>query len=138
MCLEKCRSTQLSLNPTKYVFGVTSGALLGHIVRKEGIATDPHKVNAILQAPAPTNAKPPSRFLCQIRWRSRMLWYLADFATPLHATVCRLPFQWMEQEDKAYQVLKVMLSQAPVVQPLDWSNNFMYLWMLRRSLSEAY
>ena len=35
MCLEKCRTTQLSLNPPKCAFRVTSGALLGHIVSKE-------------------------------------------------------------------------------------------------------
>ena len=40
LCLEKCGSYQLSLNPAKCVFGVTSGALLGHIVSKDGIAVD--------------------------------------------------------------------------------------------------
>ena len=53
-----------------------------------------------------------------------MLWYFADFATPLHASVHRLPFQWMEQEDKAYQALKLMLSEALMVQPPDWSKDF--------------
>ena len=44
-------------------FGVTRGALLGHIVSKEGIEVDLDNVKAILQAPAPTNAKALSRFL---------------------------------------------------------------------------
>ena len=35
-----------------------------------------------------------------------MLQYLANFATPLHVNVHCLPFQWTEQEDKAYQALK--------------------------------
>ena len=50
--------------------------------------------------------------------------HLADFPTPLHAAVHRIPFQWAETEEKAYQALKVMLSQAPVVQPPDWSKSF--------------
>ena len=87
LCLEKCRVYRLSLNPAKCVFGVSSGALLGHIVSKDGIAVDPDKVKAILEAPAPTTAKALSRFLGQIRWHSRMLWYLTDLATPLHAAV---------------------------------------------------
>jgi hypothetical protein len=41
---------------------------LGHIVSKEGIAMDPNKVKAILEAPAPYNANALSRFLGQIRW----------------------------------------------------------------------
>mgnify|MGYP002775443223 CR=1 FL=1 len=122
--MEKCREYPVSLNPTKCVFGVTSGTLLGHIVSKGGIAVDPNKVRAILEAPVPNYAKALSRFLGQLSWHSRMLRHLADFATPLHVTVHRLPFQWAEKEDKAYQALKVMLSQAPVVQPPDWTKSF--------------
>ena len=124
MCLVKCQGFRLSLNPAKCVFGVTSGALLGHIVNKDGIIVDPEKVKAILQPPMPTNTKALNQFLGQIRWHNRTLWYLADFATPLHAVVHHIPFQWTEQEEKAYQALKVMLSEAPVVQPLDWMKDF--------------
>ena len=53
-----------------------------------------------------------------------MLRYLAGLETPLHAVVHRIPFQWMEQEDKSYQGLKVMLSQALVVQLPDWKKDF--------------
>ena len=48
-----------------------------------------------------------------------MVRHVVDFATPLHTAVHTVPFQWMEQEDMAYQSLKVMLSQALVVQPPD-------------------
>ena len=91
---------------------MTSVTLLRHIVSKDRIAVDPDKVKAMLQAPAPTNAKASSRFLGQIRWHNQMLRYLAVFATPLHAAMHRIPFQWTEQEEKTYQALKVMLSQA--------------------------
>ena len=53
-----------------------------------------------------------------------MIRHLANFATPLHATVHRVPFQRVEPEEKAYQALKVILSQAPVVQPPDWTKSF--------------
>ena len=124
MYLEKCRGYILSLNTAKCLFGVTGGALLGHIVSKEGISMDPNKVKAILQAPELTNAKALSRFLGQIRWHSRMLQYLADFSTLFYVAIHRLPFMWMEQEDKAYQALKFMLSQAPMLQPPDWTKDF--------------
>ena len=124
LCLQKCREARLSLNPAKCAFAVTSGMLLGHIVSKEGIAMDPDKVSAILEAPAPTNAKSLSRFLGQIRWHSRMIRYLADLATPLHAVVHKEPFAWGEAEDKAFRGLKILLSQAPVVQPPAWDKAF--------------
>ena len=99
LCLDRCRQARLSLNPAKCAFLVTNGNLLGHIFSQGGIAMDPDKVKAILNAPAPSNAKALSRFLGQIRWHSRMIRDLADFATPLHAVVHRLPFQWTSVED---------------------------------------
>jgi hypothetical protein len=99
LCLKKCREACLSLNPAKCAFAVTKGMLLGHIVSKDGIAMDPDK--AILEAPAPHNAKALSRFLGQIRWHNRMICHLADFATPLHVVVHREPFTWTEEEEKA-------------------------------------
>ena len=35
-----------------------------------------------------------------------------------------MPFRWTETEEKAYDALKIMLSQAPVVQPPDWTRPF--------------
>ena len=87
------------------VFGVTSRTLLEHIVSKDGIDVDPDKVTTILKAPAPTKAKALSWFLGQIRWHTRMLRYLADFATPLHVAVHKTPFKWMEFEEEAYHAL---------------------------------
>jgi hypothetical protein len=115
MCLKKCRETRMSQNPAKCAFAVTSGMLLSHIVSKEGIAMDPDKVKAILDAPAPHNAKALSRFLGQIRRYSRMIRHLADFGTPLHAAVHREPFSWTEEEEKAFATLKLLLTRAPVV-----------------------
>ena len=67
LCLERCQASRLiSLNPAKCAFNITSGALLGQIVSKEGIAVDPNKISAITQAKTPTNAKEHSRFLGQI------------------------------------------------------------------------
>ena len=108
----------------KVCFRVTSGALLRHIMSKEGIVVDQDNVKLILQAPAITNAKALSRFLGQIQYHSRMLRYLADFATLLHLVVHRLSFQWTEQEEKAYQAVKVMLSQAPASYPPNWLRDF--------------
>ena len=49
MCLEKCRSARLSQNLAKWAFGVTNDTLLGHILSKEGIATDLDKIDVIFR-----------------------------------------------------------------------------------------
>ena len=67
LCLERYRTSRLSLNSIKCVFGVTNGALLGHMISKEGITVDPNKITTIIQVKTPTSAKALSRFLGQIR-----------------------------------------------------------------------
>ena len=57
LCLDRCRQARLSLNPSKCAFFVTSDTLLGHIISQEGIAMDPDKVHAILNAPMPCTVK---------------------------------------------------------------------------------
>ena len=123
ICLEQFRAQHLSLNPAKCAFRVSSGAVLSHIVSREGIAVDPEKMKAIIMAWTPKNAKALSCFLGQIRWHNQMLRHLANFATPLHAVVQRTLFSWKEK-DKAYMTLKFMLTQAPVIQAPDWMRPF--------------
>ena len=67
LCLERCPQAQQILNPAKCAFYVSSGTLLWHIVGREGIVMVPEKVQAILNASAPTTAKALNRFLGQIR-----------------------------------------------------------------------
>ena len=45
--LARLEKYNLRLNPKKYIFGVTSGKLLGHIVSERGIEVDPNKIKAI-------------------------------------------------------------------------------------------
>ena len=97
-------------------------AFHNHIVSSEGIAVIPGKIKAIIEAPTPKNAKTLSRFPRQIQWHSQMLRYLVHFVTTLNAVVHRTTFKWTEIENKPYMVLKVMLTQAPVVQPPNWAH----------------
>ena len=62
-----------------------------------------------------------------------MIRHLADFASPLHATVHKTPFRWIETEDKAYEALKIMLMQAPVVQPRIGHDRSKFLWTPKAS-----
>ena len=53
----------LRLNPKKYIFGVTSGKLLGHIVSERGIEVDPDKIKAIQEMPVPKIEKDVRGFI---------------------------------------------------------------------------
>ena len=45
----------MKLNPTKFVFGVSSGKFLGFMVSQRGIEANPDKVRAIFGADIPKN-----------------------------------------------------------------------------------
>ena len=108
---------RLSLNPAKCAFRVTSDTLLGHVVSK---GRDHNGSKQSQRNPSGTNTnkcKSVKQILGADPVHSRMLWYLVDFVTPLHGVVHRVPFRWTIDKDKAYNALKVMLSEAPVVQP---------------------
>ena len=50
---DRLRKYKLRLNPSKCVFGVSSGKLLGYIVSQRGIEVDPMKAKAIMDMPPP-------------------------------------------------------------------------------------
>ena len=51
------RKFRWKLNPTKCVFGVPSGKLLGFIVSNRGIETNPEKIDAIMVMDPPATIK---------------------------------------------------------------------------------
>ena len=55
--LVRAEKYNLRLNPKKYIFGMTSGKLLGHIVSQKWIEVDPDKVKAIRKMSAHENKK---------------------------------------------------------------------------------
>jgi hypothetical protein len=59
----RCRKFGISLNPSKSIFGVTKGKLLGHIVSDSRISIDPERIVAILNLPAPTSKKEVQDFM---------------------------------------------------------------------------
>jgi hypothetical protein len=54
---DNLRKYKIMLNPKKYVFGVSSGKLLGYMVSSRGIDMNPKKVEAIEQLQSPRTRK---------------------------------------------------------------------------------
>ena len=72
----------LKLNFSKCRFGLTSLKFLGHIISKEGIRSDPEKVEAILQARIPTDKTELRSFLGLITYYHKFVPNLAITASP--------------------------------------------------------
>ena len=57
MMLEHCLQYQISLNLKKCILCASFGALLGHVVYRDGILVDLAKIVIILDLPPPTTVK---------------------------------------------------------------------------------
>jgi hypothetical protein len=74
----------MSLNPKKFVFGITQGKLLGHIVSNYGINIDPERVTAIQNLSAPTSKKEIQAFMGTIGFVRRFVHDFDVMVKPIH------------------------------------------------------
>ncbi|KAK3887003.1 hypothetical protein Pcinc_002634 [Petrolisthes cinctipes] len=111
----KIRAAHLKLNPKKCHLFQKEVKYLGHIVSDSGVHTDPEKVSAVKDWPAPTCVKDLRSFLgfCAYYWH-----FIKDFAsiaTPLHKLLGkRQKFEWTAVTQKAFDQLKQALVSSPV------------------------
>ena len=84
---ERCRKYGISLNPKKYVFPVTEGKLLGHIISKKGISIDPERIKAIEHISLPHNKKGMQSFMGTINFVQRFVPDFAQIVKPLQQMV---------------------------------------------------
>ena len=80
---QRIRCFRLRLNPKNFTFGVTSRKLLGYMISKRGIETDPHKIKAILDMSPPQTEIKIWDFLGRLQYISRFIVRLADTCEPM-------------------------------------------------------
>jgi hypothetical protein len=78
------RKYNMMLNPTKCVFGVPAGQLLGFIVSHRGIEVNPEKIKAILEISWPNDLKDIHRLTGYVAAVSRFISRLGEKALPLY------------------------------------------------------
>jgi hypothetical protein len=78
------RKYNMMLNPTKCVFGVPAGQLLGFIVSHRGIEVNPEKIKAILDISRPNDLKDVQRLTGCMAAVSRFISRLGEKALPLY------------------------------------------------------
>ena len=82
--LTHLKEANLKLSPSKYKLFHPQVEYLGHVVFKDGVATDPKKIAAATAWPTPNNPKEVRSFLGLCSYYSRFVRGFADIARPLH------------------------------------------------------
>ena len=81
---ERFDKHNISINPTKCTFGVTTISFLGYKISKNGTRPLPEKVQAIQQFERPKTVKGLRRFLGMLNFYRRFLPHTARTQVPLH------------------------------------------------------
>jgi dsDNA-binding SOS-regulon protein len=131
------RKYNMILNPTKCVFGVPAGQLLGFIVSHHDIEVNPEKIKAILEISQPNDLKDVQRLTGCMAAVSRFISRLGEKALPLYKLMKKLDkFVWTDEADATLKVLKRVLSTAPVLAaPEDQEPMLLYMAATNRVVS---
>lgn len=113
---ERIRQAGMKLKPKKCHFVQQQVEYLGHLVSKQGIATDPAKVDKVLNWPTPRSVKELKSFLGMASYYRRFVANFASLAGPLNRLTREdVSFTWTKLEDRAFQELKRQLCGTPVL-----------------------
>ncbi|XP_073279525.1 uncharacterized protein [Primulina huaijiensis] len=114
--LQQLRDNQLYAKFKKCEFWLEQVAFLGHIVSKDGIAVDPAKIEAVKKWPIPLTVVEVRSFLGLAGYYRRFIADFSKIALPL-TTLTRktVKFEWTNECQQAFQVLKDKLTSAPVL-----------------------
>ena len=92
---------------SKCSFATTSVEYLGHVISRQGVATDPTKLQAIIQCPSPKNIKQLRGFLGLTRYYRK---FIKDYGIisrpPTKLLRKNVPFLWTQVTEDAIQSLK--------------------------------
>jgi hypothetical protein len=131
------RRYQIKLNPTKCVFGVPSGYLLGFVISKYGIEGNPAKISSLVKLGKPECLKDVQKLAGRVAALSRFIPRLSEKAMPLYQLMRKTtPFEWNGEADAALTALKKVLSESPVLAaPKEKEPMLMYIAATNRVVS---
>ena len=93
---------------------------LGHVISSNGVHTTPTKVQAVVDQPVPENVSQLLSFLGQVNYYAKFVPNLSSLLAPLHRLLkAGQTWQWSEACDRAFQVAKDKVTQAPVLAHFD-------------------
>ncbi|PIK62480.1 hypothetical protein BSL78_00577 [Apostichopus japonicus] len=118
--MERCRETNLKLNPKKLKLKLNRVPFIGHLITDEGLKPDSNKVRSVMEMPDPTDVKGVQRFIGFVNYLSKFLPGLSDIGEPLRKlTLKDTEWCWMDVHKAAVQKVKQLISAKPVLRYYD-------------------
>ncbi|GJX85780.1 reverse transcriptase domain-containing protein [Tanacetum coccineum] len=119
------KDAHLVLNWEKCHFMVKEGIVLGHKVYDAGLEVDKAKIDVISKLPPPTNIKGVRSFLGHAGFYQRFINDFLKIAQPITKLLEKdIPFEFNDECQKAFELLKEKLTCAPVIVSPNWNLSF--------------
>ncbi|GJT92424.1 reverse transcriptase domain-containing protein [Tanacetum coccineum] len=123
--LQRCKDAHLVLNWEKCHFMVKEGIVLGHKVSIVGLEVDKAKINVISKLPPPTNIKGVRSFLGHAGFYQRFIKDFLKITRPITKLLEKdTPFEFNDERQKAFELLKEKLTCAPMIVTPNWNLPF--------------
>ena len=107
---------RMKLNPSKCVFGVSSGKFLEFMVSQRGIEANSDKIKAILEMAPPKTVKEVQSLTGRVVVLNRFVSRATDKCLPLFKKL-RKAFTWKDECQKSFEELKMFLTSPPLLSP---------------------
>ncbi|GJW14074.1 putative reverse transcriptase domain-containing protein [Tanacetum coccineum] len=122
---EKTVSEKLYAKFSKCDFWLDSVQFLGHVIDSNGVHVDPAKIEAIKNWAAPTTPTEVRQFLGLAGYYRRFIKEFSLISKPLtKLTQKNKPYVWGDDEEEAFQTLKLKLCSAPILSLPEGSEDF--------------
>ncbi|GJR07138.1 putative reverse transcriptase domain-containing protein [Tanacetum coccineum] len=123
--LELLQKEKLYAKFSKCEFWLDSVKFLGHVINSQGVHVDPAKVEAIQSWSAPKSPTEVRQFLGLAGYYRRFIEGFSLIAKPLtKLTQKNKAYEWGEEEEEAFQLLKDKLCSAPILALPEGSEDF--------------
>ncbi|KAI3736778.1 hypothetical protein L2E82_26765 [Cichorium intybus] len=125
MILETLKREKLYAKFSKCEFWIGEVQFLGHVVNKDGIKLDPAKIEAVMNWEKPKNPTEIRSFLGLAGYYRRFIEGFSKIACSLTSlTKKNEKFVWTSKQDKAFELLKNKLCEAPILSLPEGTEDF--------------
>ncbi|KAD4178196.1 hypothetical protein E3N88_26787 [Mikania micrantha] len=123
--LETLRKEKLYAKFSKCAFWLQEVQFLGHVVNSKGIHVDPSKIQAVAKWSQPKTPTEIRSFLGLAGYYRRFIQDFSKIASSLTKLTRKgVKYEWGENQEQAFQELKMKLTQAPVLALPDGPDDF--------------